>query len=299
MPINTVRFSSCSNYVKDGEELTHYSHMPQSQFFDIFLPHLKDKQVIHDGSSADLCIISIQHTDNGLIRDTEKCILISLENFSVGRKHYKHFNKFGRINDRVNLYLYNDIPHPDPERNIVPIAYMFVQYYNKIKDQERFKIIQQNTSFSDKKFCLFTSRNLLNQNKRILIANLQRLGLQVDFLDKYNDKIKNKSCYHSKELLEVFNQYKFVISFENSKTPGYMTEKLFNAFLAGTVPVYDGPPNIDDYINPQAYIPFNQDVLTMMLRVSQNEELYHKYINATKTKSLDYTEIQNIFKKLE
>ena len=104
MSISTIRFSSCSNYVKDGEELTHYSHMPQSQFFDIFLPHLKNKKVVHDGSSADVCIISIQHTDNGLIRDTEKCILISLENFSVGRKHYKHFNKFGRINDRFRCF---------------------------------------------------------------------------------------------------------------------------------------------------------------------------------------------------
>ena len=129
--------------------------------------------------------------------------------------------------------------------------------------------------------------------------NLQKRGYQVDFLDKYNDKIKNKSCYHSQELLEVFNQYKFVITFENSKTPGYMTEKIFNAFLAGSIPIYDGPPNIDDYINQSCYIPFNQDVLRSMLSIQNDEVIYNKYIQATKTKELDYDAIDNMFKKLD
>lgn len=299
MPIDTIRFSSCSAYVKDGEKLTHYSHLPQSQFFEIFMPHFKDKKVIHDGSSADLCIISIQHTDNSLVKEGEKCLLISLENFSVGRKHYKHFNKFGRVNDRVNVYLYNDVAHPDTTLNIIPNAYMFVQYFNKIKDYKLYRNIREKTPFSEKKFCLFTSRNLLNPNKRVLVSNLQRLGVEVDFLDKYNDKIQNKSCYNSPELLEVYNQYKFIICFENSKTDGYITEKIFNVFLSGAVPIYDGPPNINDYIHKTAYIPFDENVLKTLVTVYNNHTLYNNYVNSPKTKELDYTKIDEIFKTLE
>ncbi|TYZ59267.1 hypothetical protein PybrP1_011138 [[Pythium] brassicae (nom. inval.)] len=42
------------------------------------------------------------------------------------------------------------------------------------------------------------------------------------------------------ESISVYEQYKFVIAFENAQTPGYSTEKLVTAFLAGSVPVYFG-----------------------------------------------------------
>merc|ERR1712159_494799 len=39
---------------------------------------------------------------------------------------------------------------------------------------------------------------------------------------------------------DTFKRYKFVLSMENSKTPGYISEKLFIAFVSGVVPVYWG-----------------------------------------------------------
>jgi|TARA_B110000114_G_C15076539_1_gene392073 alpha-1,4-fucosyltransferase len=39
-----------------------------------------------------------------------------------------------------------------------------------------------------------------------------------------------------------------------SKTDGYVTEKIFNAFLSGSIPIYDGAPNIMDYIFPNSFI---------------------------------------------
>merc|ERR1711892_1431821 len=38
---------------------------------------------------------------------------------------------------------------------------------------------------------------------------------------------------------------------------GFITEKIFNAFLGGTVPIYFGTKEIFDIINPEAFIWYN------------------------------------------
>ncbi|MBR1982024.1 MAG: hypothetical protein IKA23_04660 [Akkermansia sp.] len=40
--------------------------------------------------------------------------------------------------------------------------------------------------------------------------------------------------------IKFLSRYKFNIAFENSSTPGYITEKLMDAYLANTVPIYFG-----------------------------------------------------------
>ena len=50
------------------------------------------------------------------------------------------------------------------------------------------------------------------------------------------------------------NQYKFMICFENSKGAGYVTEKLLNAYAAGTVPIYWGTPEVLTWLNPKAFL---------------------------------------------
>jgi len=55
--------------------------------------------------------------------------------------------------------------------------------------------------------------------------------------------------------LEVQQQYRFSIAFENSDSvPGYITEKLFDCFAAGTVPVYLGAPNVKEHIPSGCFI---------------------------------------------
>jgi hypothetical protein len=42
-------------------------------------------------------------------------------------------------------------------------------------------------------------------------------------------------------------RYRFVLAFENSICPDYVTEKFFDPLAAGSVPVYRGAPNIADF----------------------------------------------------
>ena len=54
--------------------------------------------------------------------------------------------------------------------------------------------------------------------------------------------------------LEFLSQFTFNLCFENSQAPGYLTEKPFDALIAGSVPIYEGDPGISQWIDPTALI---------------------------------------------
>ena len=48
--------------------------------------------------------------------------------------------------------------------------------------------------------------------------------------------------------------YKYTIAIENGSTPDYWTEKLTDAFMGWSVPLYFGAPNIQDYFPADSFI---------------------------------------------
>lgn len=52
----------------------------------------------------------------------------------------------------------------------------------------------------------------------------------------------------------VLAQYDFCLCFENSSFPGYITEKLFDCFATGTIPIYSGAPDIKQYVPADTFI---------------------------------------------
>ncbi len=57
---------------------------------------------------------------------------------------------------------------------------------------------------------------------------------------------------------ETLSRYKFAICFENMILPGWITEKVFDCFAAGCVPVYWGAPEITDVIPAECFIDMRQ-----------------------------------------
>lgn len=67
----------------------------------------------------------------------------------------------------------------------------------------------------------------------------------------------NYSTYKGKidSKYEVLKKYKFAICYENAKDiSGYITEKIFDCFFAGCVPIYWGANNILDHIPANCFI---------------------------------------------
>jgi hypothetical protein len=81
--------------------------------------------------------------------------------------------------------------------------------------------------------------------------NLENLPLfQAARLDKIRS-VFHGTCENKHDLL---GQYKFTIAFENTAYPGYVTEKIIDAMVAGSVPIYLGAPDIGDHVPQNAFI---------------------------------------------
>jgi len=279
-----VRFSEPSKQliVPDGQ-VRNYYELSDKQAVAIFLPTEYSYVIVGENEPADICIVGIQHTDNSLLRPNEHNIFLSVENFSVGRTHYQHWNRFGRIgNPLIKTYIYNDIPKT--QGNLISAVSCRIRYFNSIYNEPVYRTIrEQAPAFEQRQFCLFTSRNGLNQNKHRVIQELSQFG-QIDFLDKYDAELKDKTCYNSPELVRIYSRYKFIICFENSKTDGYVTEKIFNVFLSGAVPIYDGAPNIHDYIVAGSFVPYDNNTVKKVKMLIENREIYETVMNKNKTK---------------
>ena len=48
--------------------------------------------------------------------------------------------------------------------------------------------------------------------------------------------------------------YTFAICFENMVMQGWVTEKIFDCLVAGTIPIYLGAPDIEDWVDPECFV---------------------------------------------
>jgi hypothetical protein len=79
----------------------------------------------------------------------------------------------------------------------------------------------------------------------------------------------------------VLQKYKFAICYENARDiTGYITEKIFDCFFAGCVPVYWGAPNITKYIPADTFIDKR--------KFRTYEQLYYYLKNMPDNEYLDY-----------
>lgn len=85
--------------------------------------------------------------------------------------------------------------------------------------------------------------------------------------------------------LSFLNDYKFNIAFENSDVPGYITEKLSDCYLAGTVPIYWGstadiaPYPKESMICANDYNSIDE-LIERIIEVDTNDELYLSILRA-------------------
>lgn len=72
---------------------------------------------------------------------------------------------------------------------------------------------------------------------------------------------------------------KFIIAYENQTYPGYMTEKLFNAYFAGAIPIYYSDIKVQEDINKRAIISAQdykteEDLVNYIIEVDKNDKKY-------------------------
>lgn len=128
---------------------------------------------------------------------------------------------------------------------------------------------------SKRKFCNFIySNNNSDKNRNdfyLALSDYKKVDAGGKIFNNIGERVKNK--------YEFQKDYKFSIAFENSQKEGYITEKIVQAWQAGTIPIYWGNKRVVEEFNPKAFINVfdfesYESCIEYIKKVDQDDELY-------------------------
>lgn len=138
-----------------------------------------------------------------------------------------------------------------------------------------------------RKFCNFIYSNpdsgegaLLRKDFCELLAKYKHIDCPGKILNNMKgDLIKRYDGDWQKGKIEFISNYKFTFAFENSSSIGYTTEKLVHPFMANSIPIYWGNPEVTRDFNPKAFINCNDyknfdEVIEKIKELDNNDDLY-------------------------
>lgn len=193
------------------------------------------------------------------------------------KKYQKHFSK---------IYTWND--------DLIDGKKFFKFYYPVLHP-----MVQDIPSFEKKKLCtLIIGTHRSNHPKQLyterenVIKFFESKSTDDFELFGYGWESRNYRTYRGSvpDKLETLKHFRFSICYENMRDiKGYISEKIFDCFAAGCVPIYWGASNVEDYIPKNCFIDRR--------KFSNNEELYRFIKNMPKDTYGHYLEnIENFLK---
>ncbi|MBO5053185.1 MAG: hypothetical protein J6C44_02980 [Muribaculaceae bacterium] len=159
----------------------------------------------------------------------------------------------------------------------LPIYCLVDSFYDDILQGKYYCTPQEPAS---REFCSAVISNITSGDSR-------RLDI-FNAINKYRD-IASGGRWHNNvggpvsEKWDFLPDYKFHLALENSSMPGYITEKIVDAFYCRTVPIYWGAPDVALDFNPRSFININDfnslnEAVRYIERVDNDDELYMSYL---------------------
>ncbi len=219
----------------------------------------------------------------------------------------KKLNRIKRLpSNKLILFTWEPevvIPENYNPKNHRYFSKIFTTYDDFIDNKKYFKLHYPNLyqmktnvpSFEDKKLCCLISANKTSNAENELYSErinaikfFEEFGYyDFDLYGKGWNKEEYPSYKGTPDDKSIISNYKFSICYENTKNVnGYITEKIFDSFKEGCVPVYLGAENITDYIPSDCFIDkrdfktYNE--LYIFLKM-MSEKKYQAYLDNIKT----------------
>lgn len=235
----------------------------------------------------------------------KKRILFQFESPTITPWFFKDIDYLVRVYDMV--FSWCKFPHPKCEHFQIPTFYNKTSsiYWNNPKKEfllmvnSNKKRPRSSSQKATKDNHFFYYQELSSERLKFIkfFSQTNEIDLYGYGWDKrpffpywfYKKAIKKVYKGTVKDRFQIMSRYKFYMCFENGIAPGYISEKIFDCFYVGTIPIYLGAPNITDYIPKNCFID---------MRDFKNYEELRKFL-----KSLTDSEIEtyrkNILKFLE
>lgn len=259
-------------------------YWPEWSIEDFITPILKKYYNVIVSNKPDVVFHSIF---NGMKESpTYKCkkVLVLAENWRVNQFNSDYSISF------------------DPQTNTnyrLPLWQMYLLLNPSLKE----RLFQKRILDDFDRFCAFTvsnpSNTLRNNHFDLLSAykkvdaygkvKLNNLGLRKASEGRY--------WRDAKDEFFLKNSHKFMMVYENSSYPYYCTEKLMDAFLAGSLPIYHGDPKVEEDWNKDAFINVLKTTnwLELVKSMDNDKKLFEeKYLQPVFTDSQKQKHIDNI-----
>ncbi len=137
---------------------------------------------------------------------------------------------------------------------------------------------------------MVSQKRILGGHKyRYLLANqILKRDLPIDIWGRgvpllkqiFGDKYQLKRPFTDD--LDLYNGYKFSIAIENSQAPAYISEKFTNCLITGTVPIYLGCPNIENFFGKECCIFLKGELdadIALLEDICKSPEKYMRTVN--------------------
>jgi glycosyl transferase family 10 (putative fucosyltransferase) len=106
-----------------------------------------------------------------------------------------------------------------------------------------------------------------------IVRHLRQDGTDVDIMGRGGYKFFEDKA-------DGLATYRYSVIIENTREPGYFTEKLIDAFLLETVPIYWGAPDIGDFFNMEGIVECSDEATLLAAIQNISEDDYRARLPA-------------------
>lgn len=168
-------------------------------------------------------------------------------------------------------------PHTDTNYRL-PLWQVYIMNDPRILDL----LVNRVRHSSFERFCSFTVSNPSNFFRNGVYSKINSYK-RVHSYGRYmtNDfTLRNMPAdtYWRNQKEEFFTEHthKYSICIENTRYPYYCTEKLMDAFIVGSMPLYWGDPYVGKDFNTESFIPADNNVLERIKMMESNDDEFDR-----------------------
>ena len=142
----------------------------------------------------------------------------------------------------------------------------------------------QTTNFTGRRFMAYMQNHCVPYRDEFfdLVSQYKRVDGISKCKNNVPDTFDRKGAWW--EAVQIYNQYKFVITLESAIIDGYITEKILGPMITGAIPIYIGSGDIGDHFNERAFInvgrfPSLEKVMERIIYLDQNDTAYAEVLD--------------------
>ena len=199
----------------------------------------------------------------------------------------KHLNS--KYDKSIKIAIFTENIIPNLNQVDYAIGYAHINYLDRYF---KFRLFTYRLSYNNFTLIKEVRKNVLKNPIRnkfcaAVISNGKTNMFRIKFINELNKykkidmggRFKNNVGGPVENKIEFLSNYKFSIAMENSEGEGYTSEKIYQSFISGTIPIYYGNYNIDEFYNPKAYILIRDErdikkKIEYIKKIDSDEKLY-------------------------